>query len=341
MNIREVARKAGVGIGTVSRVMNGRTSVSPEVQQRVLEVVKALKYTPNIHARRMWRGRTNTICFMLANRQILLSLHGHIFHGVEEFCGVNQYSVLFTTFRYSPHTPPEELELPPILKNKGVVDGVILGGVNYPNLLKRMESESIPYSLFGNNLVDDNPPKKNAVLFDDREGAEQAVEYLIRLGHRDIWFVGHTGWPWNRRRHEAYAKIMKRHGFKPRAIIEGLAQAGHELGLQAGRRILEGDKPCTAVFAGSDYIASGFIEAATRIGRGVPNNLSVIGFDALDEFIYYRPRITSVGTEKEKIGEYCALLLIKQIEGEDLGNQSSVRIPMHIVEGESCAPLPH
>ena len=86
MNIREVARKAGVGIGTVSRVLNGRTSVSP-VQQRVLEVVKALKYTPNIHARRMWRGRTNTICFILANRQILLSLHGHIFHGVENSAG--------------------------------------------------------------------------------------------------------------------------------------------------------------------------------------------------------------------------------------------------------------
>ena len=133
---------------------------------------------------------------------------------------------------------------------------------------------------------------------------------------------------------------MKRHGFKPRAIIEGPAQPGHELGLQAGRRILEGDKPCSAVFAGSDYIASGFIEAATRIGRRVPNNLSVVGFDALDEFTYYRPRITSVGTEKEKIGEYCALLLIKQIEGEDLGHQSSVRIPMHIVEGESCAPVP-
>src|SRR4029450_8984021 len=119
------------------------------------------------------------------------------------------------------------------------------------------------------------PPKKNAVLFDDRDGAEQAVEHLIRLGHRDIWFVRHTAWPWNRRRHDAYVKIMKRQGFKSRAIVEGLAQAGHELGLQAGRRILEGDKPCTAVFAGSDYIASGFIDATCRAGRRVPTELSL------------------------------------------------------------------
>ena len=65
MSIREVARKAGVGIGTVSRVLNGRASVSAEVQRRVLEVVKELKYSPNIHARRMWKGRANTLCFVL------------------------------------------------------------------------------------------------------------------------------------------------------------------------------------------------------------------------------------------------------------------------------------
>jgi len=338
MSIREVARKAGVGIGTVSRVLNGRASVSAEVQRRVLEVVKELRYTPNEHARRMWKGRANTICFLLANRQILLSLHGHIFRGVEEFCAVNSYSVLFTTFRYSPHTPPEELELPPILKAKGVVDGVILGGVNYPNLLERMEAYRIPYSVFGNNLVDDGAPRTKSVMFEDGDGAEQAVEHLIRLGHRDIWFVGHTAWPWNRRRYDSYSRIMRRHRLEPRAIVEGLAQAGHELGLQAARRILETSEPATAVFAASDYIACGMIEAATRMGRRVPEDLSVVGFDALDEFAYYRPRITSVGTDKEKIGEYCALLVIRQAEGEETGEQSTVRIPMHLVEGESCAP---
>lgn len=338
MSIREVARRAGVGIGTVSRVLNGRVSVSPEVQRRVRQVVKELKYTPNVHARRMWKGRAETICFVLANREILLSLHGHIFRGVEEFCAVNQYSVLFTTFRYSAHSAPDELELPPILMSKGIVDGVILGGVNYPNLLERMDSDAISYSLFGNNLVGDEVPGGRVVMFDDRDGAEQAVEYLIRLGHQDIWFVGHTGWPWNRRRYESYLKIMKRRSLRPRAVVEGLAQAGHELGLQAARRILEGGEPCTAIFAGSDYIACGVIEAATRMGRRVPEDLSVIGFDALDEFIYYRPRITSVGADKEKIGEYCALLVIRQVEGEDLADQAAVRIPMHLVEGESCAP---
>jgi DNA-binding LacI/PurR family transcriptional regulator len=340
MSIREVARKAGVGIGTVSRVLNGRASVSAEVQRRVLEVVKELKYTPNVHARRMWRGRANTICFVLANRQILLSLHGHIFRGVEEFCSVNGYSVLFTTFRYSPHAPAEELELPPILKSKGIVDGVILGGVNYPNLLQRMAAAGLPCSVFGNNLVVDGAAPGNVVMFEDRDGAEQAVEYLIRLGHRDIWFVGQTQWPWNRRRYESYLTVMKRHGLKARAVIEGLANAGHELGLQAARRILEGAEPATAIFAASDYIACGVIEAATRIGCRVPRDLSVIGFDALDEFAYYRPRITSVGTDKEKIGEYCALLVIRQIDGEDPGEQSSMRIPMHLVEGDSCAPPP-
>ena len=89
MSIREVARRAGVGIGTVSRVLNGHPSVRPEVRQRVLDMVKALGYVPNVHAQRMWKRKSNTICFLLSNREILLSLHGHIFRGVEEFAARN------------------------------------------------------------------------------------------------------------------------------------------------------------------------------------------------------------------------------------------------------------
>src|SRR5262249_12780578 len=151
---------------------------------------------------------------------------------------------------------------------KGIVDGVILGGVNYPNLLERMDNAGIAYSIFANNLVGDITPVTKGVFFDDSDGAEQAVEYLARLGHPAIWFIGDTSWPWNARRHDAYAHIMKRRGFRPRAITGG-SQSGHELGLQAGRRILEGREPATAIFAGSDYIAAGVIEAAGRLGRRV------------------------------------------------------------------------
>jgi LacI family transcriptional regulator len=336
MNIREVARKAKVGIGTVSRVLNGHPCVRPEVHERVMQVVKELDYVPNVHAQRMWKGRTNTICFVLANREVLLSLHAHIIRGVEEFCAINQYNVLFTTFKYSPETAPDDLVVPPILQSKGVVDGLILGGVNYPNLVARVHGESIPYALFGNNLMDKEEPRANSVFFDDREGAEQATEYLARLGHKHVWFVGDTSWHWNRRRYESYLKVLEKHRLEPQAIIQGLAQSGHQLGMRAMRKILDGGRPCTAVFAASDYIAAGIIECAVASGRRIPEDLSVIGFDALDEFNYCRPKITSVGTKKEKIGEYCAFLVIRQIDGA--GEQPNVRIPMTLVEGSTCAP---
>jgi LacI family transcriptional regulator len=337
INIREVAKRAGVGIGTVSRVLNGHPSVRPEVRQRVLDVVKQLDYVPNVHAQRMWKHRANTICFLLSNRDLLLSLHGHIFRGVEQFCAINGYSVLFSAFHYSPHTPASKLELPAILKTRGIVDGVTLGGVNYPNLVERIRSEGIPYSVFGNNFVDESDPASNAIMFDDRTGAEQAVEYLIQLGHRDIWFVGDVDWPWNRRRYERFRAIMKLHGYEGGAITTGLARAGHELGLRAAPAILE--TSCTAVFAASDYIACGVIEAAQQAGRKIPGDLSVIGFDALDEFVYYRPAITTVGTDKEKVGEHCALLLLKQIDGSAAGVQPNVTLPMRLAERDSCAPI--
>ncbi len=303
-----------------------------------MQVIKELNYTPNIHAQRMWKGKTNTICFILANREVLLSLHAHIIRGVEEFCSINNYSVLFTTFMYSPETPPQDLDIPPILKKGGVVDGVILGGVNYPNFLTRIKMDNVPYALFGNNLMDSEETKFNTVLFDDVEGAEQATEYLIRLGHEHIWFVGDVSWQWNARRYSAFTKVMERRELTPRAITQGLAQSGHQLGMRAIRRILESGEPCTAIFAASDYIAAGVIEAIEELGHKVPRDLSVIGFDALDEFLHCRPRITSVGTKKEKIGEYCSLLVIREIDGA--GEQPNVRIPMKLVEGETCAPPP-
>jgi len=336
MNIREVARRAKVGIGTVSRVLNNQQSVSPTLRARVMKAMEDLNYVPNVHAQRMWKGRTNSICFILSNRDLLLSLHAHIIHGVEDFCAMNSYSVLFTRFNYSPETKPEDIEMPPILRTPGFVDGVILGGVNYPNFLTRIRSEKIAHAVFGNNLMDDQELNSNAVSFDDRDGARLATEYLLHLGHKDIWFVGDVSWLWNLRRYEVYQEIMRRKGLKPRAVVQGLAQAWHELGKRAARRILESGEPCTAIFAASDYIAAGVIEAAFEAGRDVPRDLSVIGFDDLEEFSYFRPRITSVGTTKEKIGEYCALLLIRQIEGGT--EQSNLRLPMKLVEGESCLP---
>lgn len=341
-NIREVARRAGVGIGTVSRVLNGHPSVRPEVRARVLDVVKQVNYVPNVHAQRMWKRRSNTICFLLANREILASLHGHIIRGVEEFCAVNHYSVLFQTFKYSPNTPAAELELPLILRSRGLVDGVILGGLNYGNMLERMQKESIPFTVFGNNVVADPQPAFNAVLFDDRDGAEQATEHFIRLGHRDIWFVGDTSWPWNARRHESYESVMKRYKLPARAITTPLSRVHHEMGIRAAGEIFgsRGPHPCTAIFAANDYVACGIIEAAIKLGIRVPGDASVIGFDALDEFRYYHPAITSVGADKQKIGELCSMLLLKQIEGASPGLQPNVSIPMELVERETCAPPP-
>ncbi len=337
-NIRDVARKAGVGVGTVSRVLNNHPSVRPQVRQRVLDVIRQVRYLPNVHAQRMWRRRSNTVCFLLANRQILHSLHARIIRGVEDYCAANGFFVMFSTFRYEPETPPDALDVPPLLKSRGIVDGVILGGVNYCNMVERMRLDRIPYTIFGNNFMTDGDPPANSVLFDDRDGAERAAEYLVSLDHSDIWFVGDTTWPWNRRRLDCYTAVMKRHRLTPRAITTSAA-THHETGLDAMRAILDSREPCTAIFAANDYVASGVIEGARLRGLSVPQQLSVVGFDALDEFQYYRPGITTVGAEKESIGEQCVDLLFRQLESEDPVTFPNVLLPMRLIERESCAPL--
>ncbi|MGH9673928.1 MAG: LacI family DNA-binding transcriptional regulator [Bryobacteraceae bacterium] len=337
-NIRDVARKAGVGVGTVSRVLNNHPSVRPEVRRRVQDIIRQVRYLPNVHAQRMWRRRSNTICFLLANRQILQSLHAHIIRGVQDYCASNGFSVMFSTFRYEPHTPPDALEVPPLLRSRGIVDGVILGGVNYPNLIERMRLDKVPYSIFGNNFIDGGKTPPNCVSFDDRGGAALAVGHLVKLGHQHIWFIGDTSLPWNRRRHDRYRQIMTRHGFTPRSLTGKVAGTHHETGLRAARQILESGEPCTAIFAANDYVAAGVIEAAVQKGIRVPGGLSVAGFDALDEFQYYRPGITTVGAGKEEIGEHCMKLLVGQLDAAEPAPPSNVMLPMWLIERESTAP---
>ncbi len=343
ITIKEVARKAGVGIATVSRVINNSRRVDPGTRKRVLAVIRSLGYRPNASGRRLVKKSAEMVCFVLSNREFMNPFHSGILYGVERYLSQAGQDVVFSNLHYSGSTPPARLALPRILTERGIADGFILAGTNYTNLVTAMDLLEVPYVVFGNNLVGEaRHPRADAVYYDDRSTARGLVERLIALGHRDIWFVGDVRMPWFRRRAESYRVAMQVHGLPLREYI--LPYTGDyrdyavAYGVQAMEQILAERQPITAVVAGNDGIAYGAWRALGRGGRRVPQDISLVGFDDVQEAALTDPPLTTVRVPTEELGRACAQLLLEKLKARG-APQAPIIVPTEIVERGSWAAV--
>src|SRR5246127_4177803 len=255
--IREVAQAASVGIGTISRVLNASSQVSRETRARVLEAIRRLGFRPNAQARRILKQRSEMVCFLLSNRDFLHPFHARILQGVESYASRLKQHVLFAALHYSPRTPSDKIDLPPVLQEHGLIDGVILAGTTYPNLLHRIQSIHMPFVAFSNNVVGlEETLQFDEVGFDDLNGALHATRYLISNGHRRIAFVGDTSsYPWLYRRFKGYEQGMRENKLKPVLIASHNSQSFVDFGQDSTPRILARESRPPAVGGGYDEIA--------------------------------------------------------------------------------------
>jgi LacI family transcriptional regulator len=232
--------------------------------------------------------------------------------------------------------------LPRILSHRGIVDGFILSGTNYPNLIAAMDRLGAPYVMFGNNLVGVGAERRpDAVYYDDAETAAQIVERLIAFGHRHIWYYGDPRMPWFQRRGEIYSRVMAAHGLPPRWSTSAaeLRDYGVAYGATCMDELLVRGEPVTAVVAGNDGIAYGAWQAIRRAGLRVPSDLSLVGFDDVQESRLTDPPLTSVHVPTEEIGRACAQLLWSKLQSKG-APQPPVALGTRLVERESWGPPP-
>jgi LacI family transcriptional regulator len=313
--IRDVAQAAGVGVGTISRVLNSSSQVSRKTRARVLEAIRRLGFRPNAQARRILKRRAEMVCFLLSNRDFLHPFHARILQGVESYASRLKQHVLFAALHYSPRTPPDKIDLPPVLQELGLIDGVILAGTTYPNLLRRMESIHVPFVAFSNNVVGKEEQHHfDEVGFDDFNGTLQATRYLIDKGHRRIVFAGDiSSYPWLDRRFKGYEQGMRANRLRPILITSRNPENFVEFGHNSARRILARSAQPTAVVAGNDEIAYGLWRALSRHGLKVPDQISLVGFDDREEAVLMDPPLSTVRVHKEEIGETCMKMLLERL----------------------------
>lgn len=331
VTLREIARAANVSVATVSRVLNKTGRVSPKVER----IVRAALAKVGSGSR---QDGTQTLCFVLANRPMLHPFHAQALMGAQAFAGEHGSHILFYPFRYDATTPPDEIRLPLLLQRSGLVDGYIMGGMNFPNLLGLLARNHTPMAVLGNNVMGDwQPEKYDVVWMDDRTGAYDMTQYLIGLDHRAIWFVRSRRFQITRMS-EGYRRAMEEAGLRAE-IIENDSEDEWDCGYLAFKALLSKAVPVTAVFAHSDSVARGVLEAAGDSGLRIPEDLSICGFGNRPEASAITPPLTTAWGYPDQVGRRLAELVLNRIRDPEAA-AGNVVLPTRLIKRASCAKPP-
>ena len=318
VTIDDVASDAQCSTATVSRALNEPDRVSSKTRSRILESVEKLGYKPNLRASLLAKGSAGgNICFLLSNRRFIHSVHAHMLQGAASRAQAEHIQVLYSTCSYSPDLPSNQIELPKILSVRGIIDGMIVAGTNYANIIPVLESTGLPFVVFGNNFVNTSSKLlKNAVYSNDEGGGYQATKHLIKLGHKKIRYIGDINLPWYIRRFNGYKKAMKEAGLLEFPAVGSFKNDEMQMGITAVETLIANNDEFSALFVAGDIAAVGAIRALKNVGLEVPNDVSIVGYNDEEAAQLSEPMLTTISVPKEEIGAQCVDMLRELIKGD-------------------------
>ena len=331
ISIREVANRAGVALGTVSRVINGHPSVSADRRARVLEAISALGYVPDMVAQSMRSRRSMTLACVMRDFTVpTLSLFVDAMQREVEPHGFS------TMVASSGHDVTREIALLKGFRQRRI-DGLVIASSSERSrtLLAAMRGAGFPIVLIDRRA----PAEFDAVGVEHAQGIATAVSYLADLGHRRIAILsGEAGLYPARDRLAGYRAGMARAGIKVHERWVRAASFSPEAGYEQTRALLSLKEHPTAIIAGGSSLLSGVMLAAQEAGLSVPGDLSVIAGADSDLARLSNPGITAVCWPHDVLGRAAGRFLVQRLADASVSRQSlSVRAEL-VVRG-SCAPI--
>lgn len=315
--IRHVAQKAGVGLATVSRVINHSPLVSAVTRQRVLDVIAELNFVPSPTARRLSLGRTLTIAVITPffTRPAFVER----LRGVESVVADSEYDLVLFNVESAERRDHYFRSVP----RRERTDGVLI--ISLPP-----RNEDVPYlseSPVPVVLIDANHPSLtslNRMIVDDVDGGRQAVQHLLQLGHQRIGYISDEfQTPFNFTasydRYQGYLQALELTGIQFRPDYHAQGDHGRAEAKRLALQMLRLPERPTAIFAASDTQALGVMEAARELGLVVPDDLSVVGYDDIE------------------VAEYLGLTTVRQLLFES--GQRGVNLLLRVLSSPPAAPV--
>jgi DNA-binding LacI/PurR family transcriptional regulator len=334
--IKDVAKKAGVTIGTVSRVLNNKKWVSDDCRNKVLVAIKDLHYKPQAHARRL-RQDHSSICGVIAPHHTAIfrsPFFTSIMEGLEEIAAEKQYRLLLHPLS---ETARAQVSYRTLLGD-GSVDGMfVLNAWSTDASIRELTEANVPFVLVNGKIT--GPDEFPYVGFDNRGGVRKALQHLIDLGHERIAMINGRMTTTNAmERFQAFQDMLaeKKLEFHGEWIAEGGFE--EEGGNQACRKILSAVRRPSAILCASDLMAIGAIRALKEKGISVPGDMSVVGFDNMEEAAYHEPPLTTVAFSAYEMGKIAASKMFQIIAKEPL-TEKTTTLQAELIERESTKKI--
>ena len=331
--IRDVAARAGVGIGTVSRVLNDAPGVAHDTRRRVQAVMAELGYRPSSTARNLSLGCTQTlgvIAPFFSSPSVVERLRG-----IDDIVGASSYDLAM----FNVETVEQRNAALKRFARRDRVDGVII--ISLPlgqGEVRTLRRDGLPVV-----LVDVADARLPHVAIDDVAGGTLAARHLLAAGHRRLAFIGDVtdegfGFASSERRLQGFRSALGEAGVKLLASHVKRGPFGRASAGRLTQRLLALRRRPTAVFAASDVQAFGVLDAAARAGLTVPDDLSVIGFDDIE--LAAAIGLTTVRQPLRDSGRAGAHLLLSALNGDGRVAAASTSLPaLAVVERRTVAPV--
>ena len=325
VTIQDVAKTAGVSVSTVSRVLNGKVDVASETQDRIRSVIDNLGYTTNLAARSMRSFKKNMVGLIMPDIAYPFAIE--VMKGVNRAIAESEFDlVVYTTgdVRKSGRASHEQKYVS--LLNNSITDGVII----VAPVTGEFSTDAPIVSI--DPLMSD--PDYASVHATNYQGAMEAMDYLLGLGHQRIGFIsGRVELESSNRRLKGYRDALEKAGIPSDEKLIASGDYTTETGVACARDLLALDHPPTAIFASNDQSAMGVYQAAQEMGLRIPEDLSVIGFDNIMESKYMG--LTTVDQFISEMGFVATQMLIKLINGDLLDSQT-YKMQTQLIIRNSC-----
>lgn len=333
VTMSDIAEQSGVSLSTVSLVLRDKPGVGADTRQRVLETAKELGYLP--------RNGTQFSSSLTNIGLVLKSVpdqsphanpfYSHVLAGIEAACRQWHLNLLFAIMPVDQDSYP--VEIPRLLRDGNTVDALLFVGAFVDDTVSQVvERRSTPIVLVDAYAASD---LYDAVITDNTKGARCAVTYLIQQGHRHIGFVGYHphAYPSIRDRGTGYAQALQQNGVSDQYLAEChiTDRDGVE---EATTALLESNPQITALLGANDEVAFAAMEAARALGRQIPDDVSIVGFDNIDPAESVTPSLTTMHVDKIGMGRLAVQLLINRVEYPDASPVTAVIRP-YLVERKS------
>lgn len=317
MNIKEIAKKAGVSVATISRVLNHPDIVQPETREHVLSIMKEYNYTPNWFARNLNLGRSRTIALMIPS--IENTMYQHITSGVEQISQKKDYTIILCNTHSNIKNELNYLDM--IIKRK--IDGIILTGTSLDREnLQRLKSNNIPLVFVGKSEVFSN---ENSCYINFEDSSYKMTKHIIDMGHD---FIDLAIDQESRSKGEYFIKGYKRSIFEQNKEMGKVhfCESSIEGGYLLAKKLIKTKSLPKAIFSTEDEISFGIMKAAKEENIHIPNDLALAGFTDSPMCTLVNPELTSVEQPTKKLGMVAARMLFDIIEDKEFNSNTTQEI---------------